>query len=66
MSSSASKRASLEIFSQFRKSMETESLPSEPSEGRVTEEEIEAMLHQNLFRENNIDGPADISLIKQF
>ena len=55
---SGSKRATLEIFSQFR---QAEDLSEQT---RATEDEIEAMLDQNLFREN-IESPSHAQ-IKQF
>jgi hypothetical protein len=57
-SGSGSKRATLEIFSHFRQAEDyNEQL-------RPTEDEIEAMLDQNLFRENT-ETP-DHALIRQF
>lgn len=58
-SSSASKRATLEIFSQFRSRGEELSRGSD----RDTDDEIEAMLNQNLFRENP-ESPNQASLKK--
>ena len=57
-SGSGSKRATLEIFSQFRSGEDFS------EHVRVTEDEIEAMLDENLFREN--PETPDHALIKQF
>ncbi len=59
-SASASKRATLEIFSQFRSRGEEVS----SNQDRDTDDEIEAMLNQNLFRENL--GTPNHALTKQF
>ena len=56
---SGSKRAPLEIFSQFRQS---EGDLSE--QGRATDDELEAMLNQNLFRENPESPRATSALFK--
>ena len=55
---SGSKRATLEIFSQFR---QTEDLNEQ---GRATDDELEAMLNQNLFRENPESPRATSALFK--
>jgi len=55
---SGSKRVTLDIFSQFRKAEDLN------EQSRATEDEIEAMLDQNLFRENP-ETPTHAS-IKQF
>ena len=58
---SGSKRATLEIFSQFRKA---EGDLSE--QGHASDDELETMLNQNLFRENPESPTATSALIKQF
>ena len=57
--SSASKRATLEIFETFRQAEDIQEFNS------TTDAEIEAMLDHNLFREDR-EIAADQALIKQF
>ena len=57
ISGSGSKRASLEIFSHLRQADDF------TEQARATEDEIEAMLDQNLFREG---VETDNTIIKQF
>ena len=57
---SGSKRATLEIFSQFRQAEDLS------EQGRATDDELEAMLNQNLLRENLESPRATSALFKQF
>lgn len=59
-SCSGSKRATLEIFSQFRQAEDLN------EQTRATDDELEAMLNQNLFRNNPESPTATSALLKQF
>ena len=58
-SNSGSKRATLEIFSQLRQAEDL------CNKDRATEEEVESMLNQNLFRDTTPETP-DHAFVKQF